>query len=633
MGKKSIYILHIFVIVLYSLVTFGADFSSKTSADIGLDEDTTLPENPVTTQYLKKHLRKKSPRLILSPANEKILRAKLKTDPVVKNVYKAIRLDASEIQKEPLLERIMTGRRLLSVAAKMRHRMSILGMVYFIEKDSKVLQRINDEVVAVCNFTDWNPSHYLDVAEFSLAISLALDWTAGKLPRSTIELATDALIEKGIKPSYSDGEGNWWLKTNNNWNPVCHCGMIAASVAVAEKDPELAARTISRALNYMPNALKVYAPDGVYPEVPNYWEYGTGFTIIAASILESALGSDFGLTESPGFMESAVFKVLATAPSGMPYNFSDCGTRIKENGNIILAWFAMKTGNSVFLEKEKFLRPPEELKKTPAYYGMGLAWLAQIDDTRPEQLPLAWKGDGRNPIAIFRGGDNDPHQYYFGGKGGCGKNSHGNMDGGSFIFELNEVRWSIDLGTQSYENLEKVGFDLWSGCQDCDRWKLLTKNNFGHSTLTVNDQLHVVDSRATLLDFKDGDKPTVTIDMRPTYEGQLKSAERTFTKDSSTSLLIEDRFELSENTKELTWQLVTTADVYPEGGALLKQDGKELNLDILSPTDFEVSVISLCPAPLKLDKQKKGLKRIEIRMPSWIFEESEGKIIVRLSGK
>ncbi len=84
----------------------------------------------------------------------------------------------------------------------------MLGMVYRIDKDAKVLARINDEVVAVCGFSDWNPSHYLDVAEMSMAVAFALDWTAGKLPATTIDMAKKALIDKGLKPSWPESGKN-----------------------------------------------------------------------------------------------------------------------------------------------------------------------------------------------------------------------------------------------------------------------------------------------------------------------------------------------------------------------------------------------------------------------------------------
>ncbi|MEO0333917.1 MAG: hypothetical protein AAF223_19965, partial [Bacteroidota bacterium] len=128
------------------------------------NNDPVKLENPMDVAYLKKKLRKGSPRLILTPAIEKQLQKDLKSDEVVKNVYEAIKLNAEEIQQQPLLERKMEGRRLLGVSREMLYRMNILGMTYRIDRDEKVLNRVNDEVTAVCNFSDWNPSHYLDVA-------------------------------------------------------------------------------------------------------------------------------------------------------------------------------------------------------------------------------------------------------------------------------------------------------------------------------------------------------------------------------------------------------------------------------------------------------------------------------------
>jgi hypothetical protein len=282
---------------IFALTTTFAHAGMNSSSG---DEDIPKLENPMSVQYLKKNLRKSQPRLVLNAQTEKNLRNELKTDPVVQNMYKAIQLNAAEIQNEPLLERIQTGRRLLSVSREMLYRMNMLGMVYRIDKDPKVLARINNEVVAVCSFSDWNPSHYLDVAEMSMAVAIALDWTAGKLPKSTIELAKTALIEKGIKPSWPEsGNSPGWAYGSNNWNQVCNGGMIAASIAIAEEDPELASKTIHRALDGLPHSLVEYMPDGVYPEGSTYWSYGTSFSVTTAAMLESAFGTDFGHFEYP----------------------------------------------------------------------------------------------------------------------------------------------------------------------------------------------------------------------------------------------------------------------------------------------------------------------------------------------
>ncbi len=623
-----------FSFFLALLVMYGISYAGF-SDPLPDEEAIPLLDNPMSVQYLKKNLRKSQPRLVLNAQIEKNLKKKLKTDPVIQNMYRAIQMNAAEVQRKPLLERVQIGRRLLSVSREMLWRMNMLGMVYRIERDPEVLDRINDEVIAVCHFSDWNPSHFLDVAEMSMAVSFALDWTAGDLPQETIDLAKAALIEKGIKPGWPEGgENPVWAYGNNNWNQVCNGGMIAASITIAELAPELAAKTIYRALDGIPHALAEYSPDGVYPEGSTYWDYGTGFSVVTAAILESAFGHDFGHFEYPSFKESATFRALTNAPSGWYYNFADCGDQRDENGDIILAWFAAKTGNKTFFEKERFLRPAEDMGMLHRLAGAGLVWLSQYEEKGELKVPAAWKGEGANPVVFITGGENDPHGYYFGGKGGRGMVNHGNMDGGSFVFELNGVRWVIDPGNQSYHDLEKTGFQLWDRCQDCERWNLLTKNNFGHSTISVNNELHRTEGLVTLKDFKTGDQPEATFDMSATLAGLVTAATRRFVRDGPTSLVIEDHIELSDKTRLITWQLMTSADVEMiDGGALLRQGGKELRMEILSHPDLAVSIVSLYPAPLELDRQIEGLKRIEIRIPAWTVNGNDCSIRVRLAGE
>lgn len=630
MNSRVFHFLSVWYLALVIPVSSIANPDVKGSPSGIETDDPVKLENPMDVQYLKKNLRKSSPRLILTPAIEKQLKKQLKTDPVVQNMYEAIQRDAKQIQAQPLLERKVVGRRLLGTSREMLYRMNILGMVYRMEKDPTVLKRIDEEVLAVCNFSDWNPSHYLDVAEMSMAIALAVDWVGSDLPKATVETAKNALIEKGIKPSYNPDGNTGWIDGTNNWNQVCHGGMIAASIVIAEKDPELAAKTIHRALDGMPHALEEYGPDGVYPEGSTYWGYGTSFSVLTASMLESAFGTDFGLSEYPAFMESADFRLLSIAPSGWYYNFADCGDQRSENGDLTLAWFAAQTGNDIYFERERFLQDPAAMGELARYAGAGLVWLSQFEETKNEKLPTAWMGEGANPIVIFR---DSTRQYYFGGKGGRGTVNHGNMDAGSFIFELDGVRWVIDPGNQSYHELEKTGFNLWGRCQDCERWTLLTKNNYGHSTLTVNDSLHVVDGFASIADFKEGKQPETTINMTEVFGDKLESATRRFLKEDDRSILIEDKLALSDATEQITWQLMTTADVeVTEDGAVLTQDGKQLTLENLSHPDLRVSVISLDPPPLQLDRRIEGLKRIEIRIPAYALSEKEATLRVRLSG-
>jgi hypothetical protein len=349
-------------------------------------------------------------------------------------------------------------------------------------------------------------------------------------------------------------------------------------------------------------------------------------------MLESAFGTDFGISDYPSFIESANFKMLSVAPSGWYFNFADCGDREGSNGDIILAWFAKETGNPLYLQKDRFLKPADNMDNLSRLAGAGLVWLSQFSPSESYELPLAWKGDGSNPLIIFRGDVNDPHNYYFGGKGGKGNLNHGNLDAGSFVFELDGVRWSVDPGNQDYHELEQAGFDLWNQTQNSQRWTLLTKGNHGHSTLTVNDERFIISAIAPVTSFKDGKYPEATVDLTSVFGNRMKSAIRKFTKDTDYSIVIEDEIVLGDSVRSVTWAMMTTAEVIPaKDGAILRQSGKELLLQIASPAEVGISTIMMDPPPLRLDRKIPGLKRIEIRMPAYIFRDGKGMVRVRLT--
>jgi hypothetical protein len=68
-------------------------------------------------------------------------------------------------------------------------------------------------------------------------------------------------------------------------------------------------------------------------------------------------------------------------------------------------------------------------------------------------------------------------------------------------------------------------------------------------------------------------------------------------------------------------------------GQFSGRDGKSLKLENLSHPGFTVSVISLDPPPLVLDKNIDNLKRLELKVPAWTVENGKTKIKVHLSKK
>jgi hypothetical protein len=311
--------------------------------------------NPITEAYLTRHLVRKSPKLILTTQIEREIKRKLTSDPYLQKYFNYLKEESVKLLQQPLLKRELQGFRLLAVSRDMVERMSILSMVYRIDRQKEILDRIDEELKAVCAFEDWNPQHFLDVAEMSFGVALAVDWVGEWLPKETVQKAKKALINKGMQPSFDMSNSRmFWINSTNNWNAVCHGGLITAALVAFDEDPELAAKVISRALDKLPGSLSEYAPDGVYPEGPTYWGYGTSYSVIVSNALTTALGSDFGISDSPGFMQGPDFVLQTTAPSGRLFNFADCGDNTSGRFSVLMTWFASQTGDGLYFDEKFF---------------------------------------------------------------------------------------------------------------------------------------------------------------------------------------------------------------------------------------------------------------------------------------
>jgi len=600
-------------------------------------------ENPVSMEWISEHLKATTPRLILTPEKEATIREKIEAgDKVTDMGFQLLRNSANSIMEFEPLSYKKSGKRLLGVSREAVRRLTTLALVYRFDKDEHHLNKLEEELRAVSSFKDWNPSHFLDVGEMAAGIALALDWAGEWISPEVEQLARKALIEKALKPGVAASENNWWTNVNHNWNLVCNGGLSLAALAVFEDEPELASRVLHQAAGTMPLALKPYGPGGIYPEGASYWFYATTYLTVAVSAYETALGTDFSFTDAPGVMESAIFSQVLAGPSGEFYNYFDASLggyqSLVHFG--LLSWFAARSGEGLdwiayegLLNKE--LNNPRNISGTRLFSTHFLSTVcADRDMEEVYAFPDVWSGGGEEPIVIFRDRENDKDAFFLAAKGGRAADNHGNMDAGSFIFEIDGVRWSVDPGNQSYGELEQIiGEKLWDTSQVSQRWSLLTKNNFGHSTLSVNGEMHLADARSQLIrEERRTANPEATFDLTPLFGKNLEMAQRSFIRVSDHSLRIRDQFVFSPKTQNLTWQLITQAEVKIKNKkATLYQDGKELYLQVISEEPYEVNVVNLSPPPLSYDKNIEDLKRIEIRVDRKAFQGNSGQLIVDLT--
>jgi len=605
----------------------------------------TWKVNQVSMEWIDAHLFATHPRLILTPEMEYTLWNKLDSgDTLVTQGLQLLMQHAESMLELDPLVRQLRGRRLLGVSREAVRRLTTLALAHRFEKDGRYLRRLEEDLKAVCSFSDWNPSHFLDVAEMAAGVALALDWAGEWLSPEVRQQARYALVNKALKPGLASSSNNWWITSDNNWNLVCHGGLSLAALAVYEDEPELASAILRQAIEHIPLALAPYAPEGIYPEGASYWFYATTYLCTAISAYESALGTDFGFLHAPGVQESAVFSQVLAGPSGQYFNFFDSGLGgfhgLTHFG--LLAWFAHRSGgtfdwSSYATELEDVLSDSTS-PSGPRFFPARLLDLAILDRGIQEEYawPDTWSGGGNEPVVVMRDRLNHEEAFFLAAKGGRAADNHGNMDAGSFVFELDGMRWSVDPGNQDYNTLEQIlGGALWNSAQDSPRWTLLTKHSAGHSTLAVNGEMHLADARARLVrrDLR-GPHPGYTFDLSDVFGNKLEQARRTFTRLSGTRLQIIDKLIFSPETQTLSWQMMTRAAVtIRKNGVLLEQDGSHLYISVGGETPYEVRVVTLSPPPLSYDKDIEGLKRLEIHWKREDFPGPAATLIVELDSK
>lgn len=533
------------------------------------------------------------PRLLLLKGEEKVLKKKIQKDAVWKDIHQAILDEANAIIDQPANERIKIGRRLLGISRDNLKRIFFLSYAFRMSGEKKYAVRAEQEMLKAASFSDWNPSHFLDVGEMTMAMAIGYDWLYPQLGAQSKSIIEQAIIEKGLTPSL-ESRYNWFVDAIHNWNQVCHAGMAYGALAVWKQEPELASTILNRAIGKIAIPMKHYAPDGAYPEGVGYWEYGTSFNVMFLSAVEKIFGSDFGLSQSPGFLKTGEYVLNMVTPQLKNFCYSDNGANAFLTSTLF--WFYDKTKDPSILYNQALLYKQNGRNKikgnrlAPAM----LIWGASASLSNPvKPSSLFYVGKGDSPVCSMRSDWEDPEAIYVGVKLGSPSVNHAHMDIGSFVFEADGVDWGIDMGGEEYNSLETKGVELWGSQQDAQRWDVFRYNNFAHNTLSFNQKLQTAKGNAVIGQYSDQpDNMYVSSDLTPVYAGQVKTAKRTVSLKEKKYVVVEDQIETVKHFTKMTWSMATpaSATVLSDRVMLLEKDGKKLYIKVESDTPVRWSV-------------------------------------------
>ncbi|AWW29053.1 heparinase [Echinicola strongylocentroti] len=500
--------------------------------------------------------------------------------------------EANGLVSQPLTPIHFKGKTMLPQAREIFRKISYLSYAYQLTKEEAFAHRGIEELMHAAQLDTWNPDVFLDVAELTMAVAIGYDWLYPVMSERERRLIKEAIVQKGLKPSY-DEKYNRFLQLDNNWNQVCNAAMVWGALAIYDEEPILAEKTIARAVSSAMKPIKKYGDHGGFAEGPMYWTYGTTYHVLMLEALAGAYWNTRIPLYSEGFLRSGQFFLNMIANSGRAFNWSDALE--KHCLNPAIFWLANKTGDSSLLWNEKKILENRDYHGlvTSRFLPMVLLFGA---GRSPEDISAPssrlWTGSGDNEVVTMRTSWEDPSGIFLGFKLGNAQEHHAHMDMGAFVMEAEGVRWAKDLGMQDYHSLSSKKVNLWDSSQDGGRWTVFRYNNHGHNTLTLDDSLMDVRGQAKLLRSSDSEGFQYAIgDLTDVFLRKDRKILRGVAIRHQNQVVIRDEISASPEAVKIRWKMVTPGKVITRGNeAILMKNGKELRLQVHAPKEAQLKV-------------------------------------------
>lgn len=476
--------------------------------------------------------------------------------------------------------------RATTYSREIQDRAVLLGMLWQMTGDMKYVEYAEKQLEqGMKDSATWISTLALQNAEISVAMAVAYDWMYDGFSQEFKDKIKNYLITKmTLVKGYYDAGAETFTNQVNNWNSVCNGSYGLTALVLLDEEPELCSNVLSGATKAITLSMDELAPNGGFPEGPGYWSYQVEYLQYFISALDTALKTDFKISEFPGFKETAFFPMYVSSPINRAFNYAD----VDEGGLVTyhFYWFADKfgfDGLSAFADK---LAPSGtdfsgwEAKSTDTFI---MLWRNPSDKDPYEGLPEGNVYYGRNQVATMRSRWGDYLATFVGFKGGNNQISHGNLDIGSFVLDSLGTRWVNDIGKEDY------GLDgYWD--YDKGRWQVYTQRAESHNTIVINPSKEADQNpyaKAEIIDFQwnEGSGYGV-VDMTDAYKTYSNSVIRGFALCGDT-VIVRDEISLKEES-DVLWGITTTADIEISANkkdATLTLFNKKMKVSIISPAN------------------------------------------------
>ena len=146
---------------------------------------------------------------------------------------------------------------------------------------------------------------------------------------------------------------------------------------------------------------------------------------------------------------------------------------------------------------------------------------------------------------------------------------------------------------QVVSNVNQMKSHIWKKGQNSQRWQVYRLNNHSHNTLTINNRIHQYNGMVTMTKVHDKKKyKGADFDLSSLFP-DTESVSRRILIDKNDKVTCVDKIESRNLDCTVRWNMTTFADaeIIDKRTILLKQDGKELLVRVVSPKSAEAYIM------------------------------------------
>lgn len=407
----------------------------------------------------------------------------------------------------------------------------------------------------------------------------------------------EEIKEKVLDPFYKRYDLWWitgWGQGNvNNWTPWCNFNMLTC-ILLMEDDPVKKQDGIYKTMASVDLFINSYADDGGCDEGPSYWGVAGGKLFDYLNLLKENTKGRIDIFDNELVRNIGRYIYRAYISNGSYYiNFGDAPLKIHQDPGRIFRF-----GENIKDSKMKGFGAFLQKKSAD---GQG-AMVGKIGETLENLFNLQQWQDARAieplvseyyfpdlDLVMARETAGTTNGFYFAAKGGSNGDSHNHNDVGSFMLYFNGAPVLIDVGVGTYtrKTFSAQRYDIWT--MQSNYHNLPVINGIGQS---AGGRFKAQESKY----ISTKNKVSFSTDIARAYPSEAKVNRwiRSYTLERGKKFLINDNFQLAENTGNNSFHFMTGLPCRIVNPGILEFDGNDFTVRMkYNPSALTASIESI----------------------------------------